>query len=360
MPLAVELWTKFARAGASSRLRMLQYLPVLKDLGIAVTPHPLLPDAYVRLLHAGHLYRSRALAARSYLRRWRELTLAPAGDLQWVEGELFPFLPFAVESAFAHHAAPVIAEYDDALFHRYGLSRSAAVRKMAGTKIDQIMRESACVIAGNSYLAERARRAGAHRVEIVPTVVDARRYVPVVHAERARTVIGWIGSPVTQHYLYAIGDALREVCTQHHAVLRVVGADADVARQLAGVPVECVGWTEDGEASLVAGMDVGIMPLPDNPWERGKCGYKLIQYMACGLPVVASPVGVNADLVANDVNGFLAGTRDEWVDALSALVRDVGARARMGAAGRVRVEAELCIDAQAPRLAQILREVAGH
>jgi glycosyltransferase involved in cell wall biosynthesis len=345
--------------GASSRLRMLQYLPVLGQLGIAVDHHPLLSDAYVKELFAGRSYASRTLAARHYLRRIRELWRRNTGDLDWVEGEFLPFLPRGFEKAVMRGRRPFIAEYDDALFHRYDLSSSAVVRSILGNKIDAVMRDAACVIAGNGYLAEHAEQAGAARVEVVPTVVDAARYTPTVHRERERLVIGWIGSPVTQHYLYALHKPLREICTRHNALLKLIGARPNIAEHLPGVPLECVPWTEQDEAVLLSGLDVGIMPLLDGPWERGKCGYKLVQYMASGLPVLASPIGVNSDLVKPDVNGFLPVSSDDWIEALSLLLNSVDVRQRLGMAGRSRVETELCIQVQAPRLAEIMRGVAS-
>jgi glycosyltransferase involved in cell wall biosynthesis len=337
---------------------MLQYLPSLDQLGIAVDHHPLLPDTYVKALYEGRSYTSRMLAARNYVRRICELRRTDAGDLDWVEGELFPFLPRGFEKAFMRGRQPFIAEYDDALFHRYELSPNAAVRSLLGNKIDTVMRDAACVIVGNRYLAERAQRTGAARVEVIPTVVDADRYTPIVHRERQRLVIGWIGSPVTQHYLHALHGALREVCSRHNAILRLIGARANIAEYLPGVPLECVPWTEHHEAALLSEMDVGIMPLLDGPWERGKCGYKLIQYMACGLPVLASPIGVNSDLVKPGVNGFLPVSSDDWVETLSLLLSSVDIRQRLGVAGRSRVESELCIEIQAHRLAEIMRGVA--
>lgn len=357
--VGARLFSKFARLGASSRLRMLQYLPSLYRLGVAVDQHPLLSDAYVRELHEGRLYVSRMLAAHCYVRRVRELWRTDPGDLDWVEGELFPFLPHSIEKAFNRGWRPFVAEYDDALFHRYGLSSNVFVRSILGKKIDAVMRAAACVIVGNGYLAEHAERAGAARVEIIPTVVDATRYRPVVHQERRRLVIGWIGSPVTQHYLYGVHGALREVCARHGAVLRLVGARADISAHLPGIPLECVPWAEQDEADQLSEMDIGIMPLQDGLWERGKCGYKLVQYMACGLPVLASPVGVNSDLVRAGVNGFLPISTDDWIDALSLLLSSVEVRQRFGVAGRSRVENELCVQAQAPKLAQIMREVAA-
>jgi glycosyltransferase involved in cell wall biosynthesis len=358
MTVKVRLLSKFTRMGASSRLRMLQYFSILKQSDISIDHQPLLSDAYVKALYAGRSYASRTLAARHYVSRICELWRNDTSDLDWVEGEFLPFLPRSFEKAVTR-GRPFIAEYDDALFHRYDISPNKALRSLLGDKIDNVMRDAAYVIAGNRYLAEHAQEAGAAKVEIIPTVVDVARYRPVEHGERRQPVIGWIGSPVTQHYLHALHGPLREICARHNALVRLIGARPNVAEHLPGVPLECVPWTEQNEAALLSGVDVGIMPLLDGPWERGKCGYKLVQYMACGLPVLASPIGVNIDLVKSDENGFLPASTGDWIDSLSLLLSDVGVRQRLGAAGRTRVETDLCIEAQAPRLVRIMREVAA-
>jgi glycosyltransferase involved in cell wall biosynthesis len=215
------------------------------------------------------------------------------------------------------------------------------------------------VIAGNRYLAARARQAGAARIEIIPTVVDEQRYAAASPADAQPPVIGWVGSPATEHYMLDIRQVLEQVCAAHHARLLLVGARTETAGQFDGITPEVVPWSEASEAAMIARMDIGIMPLLDSPWERGKCGYKIIQYMACGLPVVASPVGANVDIVRHGENGFLAADDAAWRDALERLIASPSMRARMGHAGRARVEAEYSLVAQVPRLADILRR-AGH
>jgi len=142
---------------------------------------------------------------------------------------------------------------------------------------------------------------------------------------------------------------------QNQALFRAVGA----AMQPETVgSLEILPWTEDTEVSLIQNMDIGVMPLPETPWTRGKCGYKLIQYMACGLPVVASPVGVNCEIVEHGVNGFLAETNEEWRSAVETLLSDADLRRRMGAAGRKKVEDSYSLQVWGPRVAQMLRQVA--
>jgi glycosyltransferase involved in cell wall biosynthesis len=144
---------------------------------------------------------------------------------------------------------------------------------------------------------------------------------------------------------------------QQQGVARFTAIGIDAAAL--GLPMDSVPWSEQTEAQDIARLDVGIMPLVDAPFERGKCGYKLIQYMACGLPVVASPVGVNRQIVEHGVNGFLAETPEQWATALRTLCADPALRARMGAAGRRKVEQHYSLQVTAPRLVQILRRAAG-
>ena len=135
-----------------------------------------------------------------------------------------------------------------------------------------------------------------------------------------------IGTPITAKYLHLVHSALAEVCQRNKGRLVVVGSGKI---EIDGVPTEIHAWSEETEVAEIQNFDVGIMPIPDEPWERGKCGYKLVQYMACGRPVVTSPVGANKKIVENGVNGFLASNTDEWIDALSILRDDPNMSDRM-------------------------------
>ena len=353
--LKVTLFSRYSRLGPSTRLRSLQYLGELERRGIDVQVQPLFPDSYLEDLYGDRPQVAKYTAWRYYGRRIAELMRRREHDLAWVEGELFPYLPYGLEAVLSRHARPYVVDYDDALFHKYDLARSPVVRRVLGRKIDRVMARSACVIAGNPYLAARAEQARAGRVEIIPTVVDERRYSPVSHAGRARPVIGWIGSPATEHYALDLRDILLEACANDAAQLVFIGARPEVASRFEGVAVKVLPWSEETEAELIADMDIGIMPLRDGPWERGKCGYKIIQYMASGLPVVASPVGVNADIVRHGDNGFLAADDEDWRQALRQLIGSPALRAAQGRAGRRRVEEHYSLASQAPRLADVLR-----
>ncbi|SDH17112.1 Glycosyltransferase involved in cell wall bisynthesis [Pseudomonas benzenivorans] len=356
--MKILLLCKYSRLGASSRLRTLQYLPYLEGKGLEVTVSSLFDDRYLNGLY-NQRRRVVRIVVSLYLKRLVTLFGAFRYDLIWVEKEIFPYLPSFAERLLCLLGMRYVADYDDAIFHNYDLSGNPVIRKVLGKKIDVVMRNSACVIAGNAYLASRAKAAGARSVELVPTVVDHTRYTPRRDSTTTCPVVGWIGSPSTQKYVVGIREALVKVCQAHGARLVLVGASPQVVSEFPGVDVEVVPWSEGSEAELISRMDIGIMPLPDGPWEKGKCGYKLIQYMACAVPVIASPVGVNVDIVTGSYSGLLAGSLAEWENALSHLLASPKQRRVMGVAGRKAVENNYSLQVQAPILSRIFNDIIG-
>ena len=353
--MRILLLSRYSLLGPSSRLRHYQFLPALAEAGMSVAVAPLLPDSYLEALYAGRA-RSLCRIARAYAGRIGQMLATRRFDLLWIEKELLPWLPYGAEGWFLRSAPPYIVDFDDAWFHHYDRSRWPLVRRLLGQKLDQVMRRAALVTVGNAYLAGRAQSAGARSIEILPTVVDLARYPAVPSPAGEKPVIGWIGSPITGHYLDLIAGPLERLVMEQKARLSLVGANPGA---LGTLPSERHPWHEDTEAQHIAAFDIGLMPLDDTPWERGKCGYKLIQYMACGKPVVASPVGVNRDIVEHGVNGFLAETPQEWTDALRRLAADPDLRRRLGAAGRAKVERHYSLSGTAPHLIQLLRTAAG-
>jgi len=269
----------------------------------------------------------------------------------WIEKELFPWLPSWCEMFIACLGIPYIVDYDDAIFHNYDTHSNILVRKLLGNKIDAVMRNAAAVIAGNEYLMAHAKKAGARRVEYLPTVIDLERYSVKDNTENSIFTIGWIGSPATVKYLEMIRSVLSEWDKKNNARLVIIGADSFKSDNMR---VEHHPWSQDSEVLEIQKLDAGIMPLPDNLWEKGKCGYKLIQYMACGKPVIASPVGVNSEIVEHGVNGFLASHEKEWLDTLNFLYANPEKRYEMGKSGRNKVEKNYCVQVTAPRLLEIL------
>lgn len=343
--------TRYGRLGSASRLRVLQYLPALGEAQVSVDVQPLFDDEALahRYEHGRH---GLSTVLRSFGRRLRALLQRQRYDLIWIEKEALPWWPLWIEQALLAKT-PYVLDYDDAVFHQYDQHRIAWVRRLYGERIDRLMRQAALVVCGNDYLAQRARLAGAAWVELLPTVIDLERYPVHVRSQSAVPRVVWIGSPYTAKYLYQLRQPLKQLAHQQPFVLRVIGADF----QLDGVQIENLPWTEASEVQAIAECDVGVMPLLNSPWEQGKCGYKLIQYMACGLPVVASPVGVNVDIVSNSVDGFLANDNAEWLGYLSMLLTDSALRQRMGVAGRQKVVSTYCLQVTAPRLVEWFKQI---
>ena len=344
--------TRYDRLGASSRLRMMQYLPALAAVGITARVECFFDDAYLERLYSGEPGWRRVPSY--YMKRIRALRRSAQADVVWLEKEAMPWLPAWLEQSLLSRNVPLVSDYDDAVFHRYDLHGNPLVRRVIGCKIDHVMARSALVMAGNYYLANRAKAAGAARTEIVPTVVDADAYrTDRLPAHDGMLRIGWIGTPGTWlQYMAPMRLMLAELLQAQSARLRVVGAGIPDAPR-----IESLTWSEAEESRMIQGMDIGLMPLDDSPWSRGKCGYKIIQYMACGVPVVASPTGVNAQIVEEGVTGFLATTEAEWRDAIARLLADPDLRARMGAAGRKRMEERYSLQVWGPKVAQMLRSV---
>jgi glycosyltransferase involved in cell wall biosynthesis len=336
-------------------MRFYQYLPFLESQLIHIETAALLDDSYIRNLNSGKSMDWASILG-AYLKRVRNLARSRQFDLVWVEAEVFPWLPDWGELWLSWRRIPYVVDYDDAAFHRYDLHSSTAVRWLLGRKIDRVMKHAALVVAGNSYLANRARQAGATHIEILPTVVDLRRY-PLSLAQRGTDfVIGWIGSKSTTRYLLPLVEVWRQALTWGETSLRLVGS-GEVG--LPGVTAHVLDWSESSEVQAVQSFTVGIMPLQDDPWARGKCAYKLIQYMACGLPVVASPVGVNCEIVEHGLNGYLATSEAEWLGALSQLRSQPQLREEFGRAGRRKVESTYSLEVTGPRLAELLRSAAN-
>ncbi len=354
--MKVLVLSRYGQQGASSRMRFFQYLPELGRAGLECEVSPLIDDAMLRRKYQRGSYGALALPI-AYWRRIRMLLARGRYDLLWIEKECLPWFPAWLERLLLR-GRPYVLDFDDAIFHNYDLHRSALVRRLFGRRIDRLMQGAQMVVAGNRYLAERATAAGARWVEVVPTVVDADRYAAKTSYAGAQPPrIVWIGSPSTASYLQDLAAPLRALAERAPFRLRVIGSGA---LSLPGVDLELLPWSADTEARLVAECDIGIMPLRDTPWERGKCAYKLIQYMACGLPVVASPVGANREVVAEGVSGFTAGCADAWLAALERLLGDAALRQRLGQAGRRRVEETYCLQQAAPKMLGLLTAAGEH
>ncbi|MEM7678271.1 MAG: glycosyltransferase family 4 protein [Myxococcota bacterium] len=351
--MRVLVLSKYDRLAASTRVRFLQYAPYLAEHGFELTLSPLFSDAYLQERFRSNRTPPRAVVA-AYARRLHALFSVTRWDLAMVHYELFPYLPGMLERALTALRMPYVYDFDDAIFHMYDQHQRPLVRRLLGQKLGPILSGASAVIAGSRYLAQYAQRFNAE-VHQVPTVVDMDRYSvrsPSKDDDRASPLtVGWIGSPSTSAYLAPIAPALERFAARHGG-LRLVAVGARPF-EIPGVEVDVRPWSEATEIRDLHEADVGIMPLPDEPWARGKCAFKLIQYMAVGLPTVASPVGANNDVVTPNT-GLMATTTDEWVRALEKLHADPALRHRMGQTGRQRVIEHYSVASQRETVRQIL------
>jgi glycosyltransferase involved in cell wall biosynthesis len=266
---------------------------------------------------------------------------------------MFSYAPAAFELLAGLGRKKFIYDFDDAVFHTYDKHANPLVRRLLGKKISAVIKSATYVFAGNDYLAAYARKVN-RNVIVLPTVIDLQRYpASATNSRNSVFTLGWIGSPFTVDYLKNIRLALQRFAARRTMKLVLIGS-GNV--ELPGVDVQIREWSEETEVEQIRGFDVGLMPLPNNFWVRGKCGFKIIQYMACGLPVVASPIGANIHLVDHGKTGFLASSQDEWVQYLEQLYNDRNLRQEMGRKGRMKIEEGYCLDKTAPRFLEAVRQ----
>lgn len=354
----ILLLPRYPQLGPSSRLRMYQFVPWLEAAGATVIDQPFFDDAYLAAYFENGVKGRRAIVS-AFWRRFRSLSKWKEADALWIEKELFPYLPGPFEMFARRSNRPYVVDYDDALFHNYDESRNWLVRSLLGNKLNGLLRHAALVTAGNQYLADYAGAHGANKVMLVPTVVDPDRYALQAPAASQILRVGWIGTPANARYLAPVIKAMNRLSARIQMRLVTIGAPS---LETGTIVQERHEWSEETEAALLRDIDIGVMPLEDAPWERGKCGYKLIQYMAAGKPVVASPVGVNRSIVTAET-GFLAESEEDWVRAIDVLANDPAARAQMGRASRARLERHYSTQVFGPQIvsmfADVIRDHAG-
>lgn len=342
----------------SQRFRFEQYLGHLQSEGVECVLSPLLSAEDDRLFYG----RSSALAksfvlAKGAIRRARDVKRAGDFDAVFIQREAF-FGGWPVfERAFKKTGTPLVLDFDDAIWL---LDVSEANRRYGWLKRPQKTAEVAkivdVVIAGNSYLRDYAAAQNPN-VTLIPTTIDTHAYRRSVPRSRAEPVcVGWTGSTTTiKHFDESVPALLRlKVRWGDRVRFRVIG-DASYRNEALGIRGES--WNPDTEIESLCGMDIGIMPLPDDEWSRGKCGLKGLQFMALEIPVVMENLGANKDIVTDGVDGFLAAGTEDWVSKLSSLVASPDLRERLAGAGRQTVEARFSVQSQKAAYDKVLRDL---
>lgn len=347
--------TTLPTLGAGNRLRVEQYAPLLRADGIDLVVSPFFDaETYAVLYDPGHGWRKGLGVARGSLRRLRDVLRLRGFDLALVYRESAPLGPPIVERLLHQLRIPYVFDFDDAIFlgpvhpanRRWTWLRQPA-------RVDEAVRGAAAVIAGNGHLAEWARSRNPS-VVVIPTPVDTDRHRPRRERAPGPIVVGWVGSSTTAPYLHLLDEALTALCERIDLVVRVVGGRYAHPR----ARVECLPYSLEREPDDVATFDIGILPEPDDEWTRGKGAFKALVYMATAIPVVASRVGVNPEVVVDGETGYCVAGTEAWVDAIARLGTDAALRRRMGEAGRRRAEERYSLRTLAPAFAGALRGVA--
>jgi glycosyltransferase involved in cell wall biosynthesis len=339
----------------AQRFRFEQYVDYLADNGFETTFSPVVrPEEYEILYSPGRTLRKAALTARGLLTRVADLARTRRYDIVFVQREAVQLGTAFFERATAGLGAKLVFDFDDAIWlpNVSEVNERFKWLKRPG-KTDKIIGAADLVFAGNEYLAAHARPLNPS-VQVVPTTVDTELFQPrKPGAERDAVCIGWTGSKTTiPHFELAI-PILRRVKEKYgdRVYFKVIGDPAYRSEQLG---IEGVRWEPATEVEDLAELDIGVMPMPDDEWSKGKCGLKSLTYMALAMPTVTSPVGVSTEIIDDGVNGFLASSEDEWVERLSQLVDSAELRARLGQAARETVVSRYSVESQKDRYLEYL------
>lgn len=355
-PVKVLALSPIPEEGAGCRFRVSHYIPYLREAGFDVTVSSFYSREYFKFVYRpGNYLRKAAGFTALTIRRLKELSSIRDYDLVWLYREAIPIGPPVVERRIAKMGIPIVYDFDDAIFLPAVSEANRAVSFLKNPRrVSQILGISTQVTVGNEFLAAYARRFNDH-VTVIPTAVDTNRFVPrrdPPPPDGRKLVVGWIGSPTTFRYLESLKEVLATVAARHPFTLKVSGAGRAV--NFPGVDVEVVPWSLADEVTLFNTCDIGVYPLTDDDWSRGKCGFKAIQCMACGVPVVAAAVGVNREIITHGVDSLLASTPQQWVENLTLLLTNAELRRKMAVAGRQTIEARYSLRVTAPQMAAVL------
>jgi len=332
----------------NQRFRFEQYLTYFEQQGYRCEISNLLSEKDDRYFYlSGKWFRKIWILLKAARKRMVDVKKIRRGEfsLVFIIREAFFIGPPVFERKIAKTGVPIVFDFDDAIWLENVSENNRLFKKLKFfSKTSEIISLSIWVIAGNEYLANYARQFNTN-VKVIPTTIDTSYHVPRGnHDEHYPVVIGWTGSKTTSVYLREIIEVLRNIKRRfgEKVEIYVIGDENFKDEQ---IEVVAVPWRRDTEIADLHRIDIGIMPLPDNEWTRGKCGLKLLQYMALEIPAVASPVGVNTEIITHGENGFLAKTHEEWERYLSMLIEDSSLRSKLGRAGRKTVEERYSVTA---------------
>ncbi len=350
----ILILSRYSNLAASSRQRFHLFEKTLNDEGYLLTYKPLFSDDYIAKIF-GAKQPGKLDIVLAYVRRFWAIVTSSHFDYIWLQYEAFPYLPSVFEKILPIFNKRIVCDYDDAIFHKYDDWGNWFVKKLLGNKLDTVLIHADQVICGNAYIQKWADRINL-RTTIIPTVVDCKKYQQDFSYSSDELTIGWIGSPATWCYMEPYLDFLSALSIKHQFDVLIIGSG--LSDPLPG-RFRLSEWSEESEVQDIHEMHIGIMPLPDDKWAQGKCGYKLIQYMAASIPVIASPVGMNSKIVEHGVNGFLASTQADWEEAILTLISNPEIRKKMGIEARNMVKSQYSLQSQSQTITNIFHSLGN-
>lgn len=342
----------------SQRLKYEQYFDSWREAGYDVEVRPFWDEAaWAVLYERGAWLRKGAGLVRGILRRLRDFSSALDADLVYLHLEAIPLGPPLFEEGLFRRGIPMIYDVDDLVHLPHSSRANAFMRFLRGSgKVPELIRMARHTIVCTEYLADFARAHG-DAVTNISSTIDTDLYRPRPHRERTRgVVVGWSGSHSTSPYLHLLDDVLRQLQREEGISVKVIG---DKNFWVPGLSLEAQDWRRETEVEDLSEIDIGVYPLPRDEWVKGKSGLKALQYMALEIPTVAEAVGTNFEIIEDDVNGFVAGSKDRWVEVLRRLVREPALRRRIGKSARRTVETRYSVKANIPTYLMILQSVSG-
>lgn len=352
--MKILFWVPYPTEGASNRYRVEQYLPFLNKEGINYYVHHFWNQAAYKILYKkGKIILKTYFLLRGTLSRLLDLACIFYFDIVFIHREAYPLGGEFFEKILFKLKKPYIYDFDDSI---YLLSSSSTNKFITNFKkphkINKIIKMASCVVAGNKHLADFSM---CHNKStyILPTPIDTEKYFPFPKVNSGEIVIGWIGSGTTSQFLDLIKEPFISLSKKFNNIrLVIIGGSFSIKghTNIINIP-----WSMSDEIACLRMFDIGIMPMPENDWTKGKCGFKAILYMSMGIPCVCSPVGVNKEIINDNENGYLAGSGEEWISKLSKLIADLELRIKIGTAGRRTIEKKYSVNVNAPKFIDIIK-----
>ena len=345
--------------GPSYRYRVEQFLPYLKQQGVRCTVSSFMSSKCYNSIYKRKKRNYLLLFLyflQGFARRVRDLLRAESFDVIFVHLEAFPIGPPIFEWMFSRLKKPIVFDLDDAIFMKKKVGSDNALINFLKypAKISGIIRLSSEVIVCNDYLKDYAAQyIVQEKVHVIPTSLNLEKFILKKETKNNELTIGWIGSSTTAAYLELLNDVFQSLSSRYEFVLKIVGAGRNF--QIPGVKILNQSWSLEKDVEDFHSLDIGVYPLPDDEWIKGKTGFKTCQYLAVGVPCVVSSAGRNKEIIEDGVNGFLATDNNEWIEKLSKLIKEETLRKKFISTGRKTIENRFSVKVNAPKFLEVLK-----